>query len=143
MPANFVVDTSILTKTVFTEPGADVVRAWLTPRIHLVAPEFIVTEMASVACRKVKTGVVDLDDAVRLAEQALLFVQETDELETVREEAIRVAVTCGASFYDGLFVASAIWRQVPLVTADEKLAARVRGADLGIECLTVDDLARR
>jgi predicted nucleic acid-binding protein len=140
MRVEHVVDASILAKVAFYEAGSDDVQNWIESTVHLVAPEFILVEMNSIACRKIKAGQATKEAALQRAVEASLQVEDLDSLSELAGPAIDVAVSSGTSFYDGLYVACALRRSAPLVTADERLVAKLRAADLALTCLTLADL---
>jgi len=100
-------------------------------RRDLSAPAFLVLETANVLYKRSRRG--DLPPH-RCSESILLLraiVSTWIEDETLVEEAIRIAVERLHPVYDCLYLALALQRHEPLVTADRRLAAKAR--DLAIE----------
>jgi predicted nucleic acid-binding protein len=89
------------------------------------APELIVAEVANALATGARAGAHALDDA---REAYQVFASYDIELHGIRSlaiAAIEVAVTSGLSVYDALYAVLSGALEVPLVTADRRLADAV------------------
>jgi predicted nucleic acid-binding protein len=91
-------------------------------QVGFVAPVAFWAELGNVLWKSAQRQRWSADDA----REALTFLQ-TWEIEVVPlsgllDEALDVALAHKRSFYDSLYVALAVQRQIELVTADERLA---------------------
>ncbi len=121
-----VVDTSVAAKWVVNEPDGNRA-AILLDYDALYAPSHWQAEAVSVLSSKVIRGELTPEAAQpRLAALMRATVIETATA-TLIPDAFNLAVTYSVTVYDALYVALAIKKGVPLVTADEKLIRRLRG----------------
>jgi predicted nucleic acid-binding protein len=100
-------------------------------RRDLSAPRFLLLETANVLYKRSRRGDLPSD---RCGESILLLrvmVPTWIEDETLVAAAIGIAVERLHPVYDCLYLALALQRREPLVTADRRLAAKAR--DLAIE----------
>ena len=128
-----VVDASVAVKWLVVEPHSQDARELLAPRIVLHAPDFILTEVANVIWKKARRKEIpspqpyigelaNLTDAVALQPSTELVIK-----------AAALAVQIDHPVYDCVYLACGEASAAPLVTADERLAHRVRE-----RCPTVD-----
>ena len=119
-----VVDACVAVKWVVEEAGSDTARS-LSPT-RLEAPDLLLIECANILWKKVRLG--DLsprDAAVRLDVLMVAPVKLTAGGELLKS-ALELALELQHPVYDCMYVALALRRDIPLVTADERLAAAVR-----------------
>lgn len=123
--APLVIDASIGVKWVVEEPGTPQALA-LRHRARLFAPDLWAAECANVLWKKVARG--ELTQPEALAAAQLLQAAEVELLPTraLLAPSLRLALRLGHPAYDCLYLALAIQRRCPLVTADRRFAARVR-----------------
>ncbi len=116
-----IVDASVAVKWLFTEDGTDQSRRLLAHRIHLYAPDFILTEAANVIWKKVRRG--DIEDPRPYFEELASF-QDVVVLRSSRDlvaHASTIAIAIDHPVYDCLYLACAEAEGAPLITADTKL----------------------
>jgi predicted nucleic acid-binding protein len=126
MAAEWVLDASVAAKCLFTEPASDAARALVISSASTIAPDFIFTELASVASKKVKRGETSKHFAMEALVRApglLTMVAPSRPLVT---RAFEFAVEYGVSAYDGLYLALADTKQMKVITADRRLVARAQ-----------------
>jgi predicted nucleic acid-binding protein len=126
-----VVDASVVAKWFLDEECSEESRCLLTPEHQLHAPDFLLTEMDHLLCKRVRRGDLrpeDADEARRLLDQLPITFHPTLVL---RENAYRLAMATGQSVYDCLYVALAQVLGAPLVTADLRLHRALAGGPLG------------
>ena len=126
-----VIDASVALKWVVEEPGTPEALA-LRQKAKLVAPELLLVECANILWKKVRRGELSQEEAWLAAR--LLQAAEVELLPTraLLEAATRLAVELDHPAYDCLYLAMAVERDCPFVTADDrflrKLASRSRRA---------------
>lgn len=90
--------------------------------IDFVIPDLFWAELGNVLCKAVRQGrstPADAEESLRRAKRLELTAFPSEDL---AESAFAIAQTHKRSFYDSIYVALAVSRQVTFVTADEKLA---------------------
>ena len=134
-----VVDASVAIKWYFRERSADAAARVLAEGIdgarQLLAPDWIVAELASVLRKKVHREECSGEQA-----QAILEAFDTDAprlLESVplAPRALELALRLDETVYDCLYLAAAIEGEASLVTADARLARAARGVLAAVELL--------
>lgn len=121
-----VVDASVAVKWLISED--DSVAASSLRTFPLLAPDLLLVEVASILWKKVRLGEVPASIA-----QAALPVLEETGIGLVTNKALvgialELACDLNHSPYDMFYVALAIDRDIPLITADRRLVNRVREA---------------
>jgi len=137
MPAEIVVDASVAAKAFLTEEvGSEAAVALIFSGLSLIAPEFVLAELANVAVTKVRRGDIERQIGARMAKSARELFAELACAADLSARAFELAVDHGLSAYDALYVALAEARGCALVTADVRLINRVREAGLDIAIRT-------
>jgi predicted nucleic acid-binding protein len=124
IPPALVVDASVGIKWVVEESNSDLARS--LARAKLEAPDLFLIECANILWKKVRAG----DLTARAARASLQVVLDAPvTIMPSREllaDAIELSIRLQHPVYDCVYIALAVRRQAPLVTADEKLAMVVR-----------------
>lgn len=130
-----VVDASIAIKWVIEESGSDHADL-LRDLCHFAAPELLVAECANILWKKVRRGeltAAEASTAARLLEKAGIEFLPTRDL---LHAAMDLAIALSHPAYDCLYLALALQRGWPFVTADETFIRKVRqGADMSAAAL--------
>lgn len=95
-----------------------------------IAPDLIFAEFVSVAAKFVRRGIVSKWTAREAVERLPQLLDEVAPLGDLARPAYDLATGYGFSAYDAVYLALARQRDVPLVTADAKLARRA--VDMGM-----------
>jgi predicted nucleic acid-binding protein len=132
MPDEVVLDASVAAKAFITEPGSDAARALIASDTLVVAPDFVLAELANVAVKRLRRGDISRAVAEAMVKSSRSAFDETVSVETLTRRAFALAADHGMSTYDALYVALAEHRACALVTADAKLIAAVRRTGLGV-----------
>lgn len=122
--AEAVVDSSVVVKWFLPEPARHqairLLRSYQDGKIRLLAPPLIMTEVASVFCkrsRRRELTTTDVRHAYRLLKVCSpILVADADLL----DDAVRLAITSGQAVYDCLYLALAIHRGCEMISADAK-----------------------
>lgn len=131
MPAEDVVDASVLGAAFFNETASAAARAWLIDGPRLVAPDLIHMEIASIAAKKVWRGEATIEGGVRSLDAIRDFVAETVPMSDLARQAFGLAAEHRLSAYDAAYLALAEARGARLVTLDSRLADRASQVGLG------------
>ncbi len=124
-----VCDASVAVKCLFDEDGSAEALE-LVRRSPLIAPDFILVELASVAATKVKRGEAPLQRAaLALTRASDLFAELTPAI-ALHEHAFALATLGKISVYDALYLALAEKRGLIVMTADQRLVRAAMGAGL-------------
>jgi predicted nucleic acid-binding protein len=124
-----VVDASVAVKWVVDEPDSDLAALLLDGR-PLLAPDLLWVECGSVLWTKVRRGVLPAADAA-LAGRVLRGADiETVAGRLLLDDALSLALRLDHPVYDCLYLALAIQRERPFVTADRRFAERVEASGI-------------
>jgi predicted nucleic acid-binding protein len=131
MPVDLVVDASVVAKFYFDEEGSDRARSLLTSGEVLAAPDLLWLELASVAAKKVRLGLMEVSAALDAVGSLGDIVDEVFPARDLARLACRFSCDDGGSVYDAAYLALARHLNVPVVTADTRLADRAVAAGVG------------
>ena len=132
LSANCVVDASVGIKLFLPEEYSEEVQKLFEQRLvqpasEICVPDLFFIECANVLWKKIRRAEYDAgraaSDLADLKELRLPSIS-TSEL---MERALQIACAHDISTYDACYVALAELRGVPLVTADDRLAAKLAG----------------
>jgi len=112
-----VIDASVAAKWFLPEEGAADARALLDPAYALIAPDLLWIEVAQVAWKLARRGILHPDEAQRIVHDMQSFPVEPHDAAPLLPEAIRLALRHDRTVYDGLYLALAIAHDCPLITA--------------------------
>nr|VFJ54800.1 MAG: Predicted nucleic acid-binding protein, contains PIN domain [Candidatus Kentron sp. FM]VFJ55654.1 MAG: Predicted nucleic acid-binding protein, contains PIN domain [Candidatus Kentron sp. FM]VFK10773.1 MAG: Predicted nucleic acid-binding protein, contains PIN domain [Candidatus Kentron sp. FM] len=113
-----VVDTNIIAYLLLPTPYSDATDALLRSEPEWVAPALWRSEFRNVLAGYIRKGIVTLEAALRLQENAEAIITEF-HLPSARVLALVRESNCSA--YDCEFVALAHQLAIPLITQDEKI----------------------
>jgi predicted nucleic acid-binding protein len=119
-----IVDTSVAVKWVIREEGSDSAVALIGR--SLVAPDLFQAEVGNVLTRKVRRREIGPDQA-RLGFKEILAHVSMLPPADLAERAFELSLSLHHSIYDCYFLAAAVDRGWPMVTADESFIAKIRG----------------
>ena len=131
--ARLVVDASVAIKWVVEEAGSEAA-VGLLDGFTLSAPDLLMPECANILWKKVRRGELTPEEAALAAELLQRAAVELVPTRPLMPAALALAVRLDHPAYDCAYLALAIDRGHPFVTADERLARIVaqRGtAELG------------
>lgn len=128
MPDTRVLDASVFAAVIFSETFTATARAKLTEGAPLLAPDLIFAELAHVGAKKVRRGRCSVDHVARGLSALERRLSEVGRSAAHAGRAVQLAEFYGISGYDGVYVAMAEARGAPLLTADLRLAEKLRQA---------------
>jgi predicted nucleic acid-binding protein len=128
----FVVDASVAVKwclpSLREELAAEAEELLASSRrdeVRFLVPDLFWVELANAVWKAVRRAEISGDNAAA----AIAFVRDlgiaTIPSVDLVPEALNLAVTCGRTVYDSLYVALAMQSKIELITADERLANAV------------------
>lgn len=127
----FVIDASVAVKWVVTEPGTDEAVTLLSTH-RLSAPDLLVAECANILWKKVRRSELTAQEAMvsaRLIQRADL---ELCPMRALLEPAARLAIDLDHPAYDCIYLALALARGWPFVTADLRFLEKARRSSAAV-----------
>jgi predicted nucleic acid-binding protein len=131
MRADLVVDASVVAKFYFEEEDSDRARSLLTSGNVFAAPDLLWLELASVAAKKVRLGLTEASTALDVVGSVGDIIDEVFAARGLARMACQFSCDDGGSVYDAAYMALARHLNVPVVTADTRLADRAKAAGVG------------
>lgn len=131
MPADWVIDASVLGAAFFAEDASALALAFLIRGDALIAPDLIVTEMASIASKKVWRGLTTEAVGARSVSDTLEIVPDRFGADVVTHRAFELSAQHRFSVYDATYLALAEAQGIKVVTLDTKLVRRAQETGLG------------
>jgi len=144
LPTRCVVDASAGIKMILEEEHSDIVRQYFghlafMPPLLIYVPDLFFVECANILWKKVRRGEVTLADSqIGLAWLSALNLPITST-SVLSEQAVSIGCTFGITAYDATYVALAEQINLPLLTADNRLAKALTGSRFQV--ITLDDVA--
>ncbi len=132
-----VVDDSVIVKLLVDEPGTDAARDQVTSRDDCIAPDILLVEVASALAKKIRFA--GLPEAIAYAgmDSVHEFVAELTQTAMLLRQATDLSIALDHSIFDCLYLALAIERGCPVLTADLKFvnAAVSAGYEAKVQAL--------
>lgn len=119
-----IVDASVAVKLLAPEDGSEISKAILISQ-NVIAPDLLLAEVSNAMWSKVRRGILAAPNT-RL-DQLPLFIAEFIPSVELMDDALRLAIELGHPVYDCFYLALAIARDVPLVTADARFLVAIAG----------------
>jgi predicted nucleic acid-binding protein len=136
MPETLVVDCSVAASWILPEPGRGQALRWLeqgeSGEVSLIAPDLLLAEFASLIAKRTRRKQISAAQAFRLMEQSIVHLFETRSL---LGTALELALHNQMSLWDCVYLALALERDCPLITADRRLFRASRGRHTAIRHL--------
>lgn len=137
-----VVDASVAIKVALNEPDSPIAVAAL--RAHMwSAPDVFMSECANIIWKRRKIGDITREQALQALEiiEALNIYIEPGRM--LIDRAVNLALDLDHPAYDCFYIAHAERERAPLLTADNKLIAKVRASSAtDVAIINLQDYAR-
>ena len=119
-----VVDASVAMKWFVDEDGTDRAEALLSADIA-IAPAIILSEVGNGLWSKRKASGIDRELAVEFIAELPQLLKEVVAIDGLISEAMRLTYDLDHPLYDCIYLALALARDIPLVTADERFIKKL------------------
>lgn len=126
-----ILDASVIVKCFLIEKDSDIARLAVAERDDWIAPDLLFLEVASVAVKSLRRGLIDRTLADAMVAMSSRLVTTTAPSSALYRDAFRLAADHGFSPYDAAYLALALSRGRSVLTADAKLAERADASGLG------------
>lgn len=133
-----VLDASVAAKFFLDEEDSELTRS-LENGFDLIAPELILPELCNLFWKRVRRGDLARQDA-RIALGSLPAVVELVSMQQIASSAMDLSVALDHPAYDCFYLALAQRRDIPLLTADQRLVALVEAARLEVVVILLKQL---
>jgi predicted nucleic acid-binding protein len=126
-----VVDASVAFKWLVDETGTEAALE-VARSNELIAPDLLWSEVANALWRKTVQGDIDGQSALSVMSVLDRMIGERVASPNLVHSALDLAISMGHPVYDCVYLALALQRGIPLVSADERLIAKVRALDVPV-----------
>jgi predicted nucleic acid-binding protein len=137
---HFVVDASVAMKWLMPEEYSESAARLLAEGLELWAPDLIWPELGNILWKKWRREEVPEEEVPVLLQVMQGFPLNIRPSDGLADGAWDIAREFRRSFYDSLYLALAIDRGCPLVTADRRLYNAVGGASSRLPILWVEEI---
>lgn len=135
--SSFVVDASVAVKWLLPEVHGDAALRLLDGDHALLAPDLLYPEVGNVLWKRVRRREATVEEASATLEALASIPIGVHPSRALMPLAFEVACRAQRSVYDSLYLAVALLRRCPLVTADRKLYEGLRKAGMSPHLLWV------
>ncbi len=136
-----IVDASVAAKWNLPEPYSDAAARLLSKDFELCAPDLLWAEVGNIFWKKWRQGEITADEAGALLQDFRRFPVQIFSAEAITGIAWEIASSFSRSFYDSLYLALAVDRACPFVTADRRLYNAFSGGAPPAPLVWVEDIA--
>jgi len=126
----FVVDASVVIKWFVPEIYSEEARRLLRADHQYFAPDLLYAETSNAIWKKVRRGELSSDQGRRLVADLESIAIDTVPTRALANDAYTLAIATGCSVYDCMYLALGVRLDTKMITADERLVARLRGTPL-------------
>ena len=134
------IDASVAVKWLLPERHAAAARRLLRGRRELLAPDLIWAEVGNALWKRCRRAELAADTARKILQDFRHFPLQTHAAEALVGFAWDLANRYGVTVYDGLYLALAVGRNCPLVTADRPLYDALNGHALSPTLVWVEQV---
>ena len=136
----FVVDASVAVKWLLPEPN-DAQALRLLHGHDLLAPDLVFVEVASALAKRVRRQEATVAETMRAMEYLGAVHIQVQPAQPLLPLALELASRFGRTVYDSVYLAVAMIRHCPLVTADRRLYKALAASALREHLLWIAELA--
>lgn len=137
-----VIDASVALKWYWSEPDSEAALAFLESDERLIAPELIMAELCNAAWRLIRLRRMRVGQMQILAARAPRAFARLHALAPLAPRAGAIALATEHPVYDCFYLALSEAQDVPLVTADRRLVAKLAGTPFAARTLHLGEAAR-
>ena len=128
--SDLVIDASVAVKWFVSEEGSDKADEVSASEYTLLAPRLIMIEVANALARKAMQNLITPLEAAEYVRTLPQFLAGLLDVEDLIEPALQSACRHRHPIYDFVYVEAARRRDTKLLTADQKLIAKVKGTNI-------------
>lgn len=138
--SRFVVDASVAVKWFLPEDNSKEALQLLREGNELLAPDLIWAEVANVVWKRFRRGELEQAEGAALLRDLRRVPIRTCPSDLLLESAWAIAVNHGRTIYDSLYLALAVNRECPMVTADGLLYRALKQGGWAQHLLWIGDV---
>jgi len=135
----FVVDASVAMKWFIPEIHSPAATRLLDQQLYLCAPDLLVSELGNTLWKKVRRKELSVDEATHIVAAIEKMPLETFPSLPLLHGAFEIAVALNRTVYDSFYLALAVARNCPVVTADSKFHSAASSSPLAAHVAWVED----
>lgn len=139
---DIVVDASVAAKWFLEEVHSEAARKVLDENYMLHIPDFFFIEMDNILWKRTSRKDIKLEDAQDIRKAIRKFPLNVHVSTPILDAAFELAIKCGLSVYDCLYVSLAVLLNARVVTADRKLHDVINKSPLQKHVLWVVDIGK-
>lgn len=139
--SNFVVDASVAVKWLMPEPHEAPAGRLLHAGHDLLVPDLVFVEVANALWKRVIRGETVVETAIHALQTLGSLPLQVHPSQPLLPLAVELAARFARTVYDSLYLAVAMIRHCPLVTADRRLYDALATSALRTHLLWVADVA--
>lgn len=125
--AQFVIDACVATKWFIREELAEIAFDLVENNNELLAPDFVLLEIANALWKSERRGIIPADYANSSLRNAPKYFDQLLPTFALLEEALALAREIGQPVYDCTYVVASRRMSCRMITADTKLVAKLAG----------------
>jgi predicted nucleic acid-binding protein len=133
-----ILDASVAAKFFLPEDGSDLARS-LENEYELAAPDLIIEELCNLFWKRIRRGDMSVRDAQTALDRFPSGV-ELIELDGLAPLAVEIAAHLDHPAYDCFYLALAVRHNLPLLTADARLANLVDATGFQVRVIRLEQL---
>jgi len=139
--SHFVVDASVAIKWFLPEVHGAAALRLLEADHNLLAPDLLFPEIGNVLWKRVRGGEATLEEASATLQAFVSLPLEVYPSRPLLPLALEIACRIRRSVYDSLYLAVAVFRRCPMVTADLRLHNALKNGPFSTTLLWVTDVS--
>jgi predicted nucleic acid-binding protein len=123
MGPDYVLDASVAAKVFFDEEGSVAARAAVRQAGRLIAPDWILLDVASIAAKKIRSRAITAEQGRQIVADLPPLLDAVVPAAPLSEATFDLALAAMTSVYDAAYAALAAREGLPVLTADRRFAA--------------------
>lgn len=135
---DIVIDANIAIKWFLPEPKSELAQVVLKKKPDMYVPAYFFIETDSILTKKVRKKELSLKEAQHISTVLRSFPFQTIKLSMIRDNAFELASELYFSYYDALYLTTAMLLKSRVFTADERFVRTATQANLSTFMLPVD-----
>lgn len=138
--SEFVVDASVAAKWLFPEPHEEPARRLLDVEHQRLVPDLLYAEIANICWQRIRRGTASTDEVEQRLSALLDVPVQVHPSRALAPLALALAAAINQTAYDCMYLAVAVLRHCPLVTADRRFYDALGRTPLAAHRMWVEDV---